>query len=214
MKPYDRISVRRAPGYREPEEVSILGEVKFAGSYALNLKSMRISDLIVKAGGLTLEAYPAGAYFQRKNNVLGTEVVGIDLPQILSSANSKDDLYLMDGDVLVIPKRLQTVKVTGNILNPLSLTYEPSRSILYYVSKTGGFNENTRKSKIYIKYPNGTTATTSSFLGFKNYPEVKPGAEIIIPQKPEKERTDQTAKWLGIASTMSTLAIAISYLIK
>ena len=213
LKPYDRISVRRAPGFREPEEASVLGEVKFAGSYALNLKSMRISDLIVKAGGLTQEAYPEGAYFQRINKVLGTEVVGINLPGILSNANSKDDLFLMNGDVLVIPKRLQTVKVSGNILNPLSLTYEPEKSIRYYIDKTGGFNENTRKNKIYVKYPNGTTATTRSFIGFRNYPAVKPGAEIIVPLRPEKEKFDQTGKWLAIASTLSSLTVAITAII-
>lgn len=214
LKPYDRISVRRSPGYRNPEEASIQGEVKFVGSYSLNLKSMRISDLIVKAGGLTAEAYPEGAYFQRKNDVLGTEIIGIELNKILANSNSKDDLFLMDGDILIIPKKLQTVKVTGNILNPLSMTYEPAKSVKYYVSRTGGFNEDTRKSKIYVKYPNGTTAITKSFLGFKSYPQVKPGSEIVIPQKPVKERSDQTAKWLGVASTMSSLAIAISYLLK
>lgn len=214
LKPYDRISVRRSPGYRDPEEASILGEVKFAGSYSLNLKSMRISDLVVKAGGLTSEAYPEGAYFQRKNDILDTEIIGIDLNKILANSNTKDDLYLMDGDILIIPKRLQTVKVSGNILNPLSLTYDPSKSVKYYVSRTGGFNEDTRKSKIYVKYPNGTTATTKRFLGIKSYPKVTPGSEIVIPKKPDKERPDQTAKWLGIASTMSSLAIAISYLLK
>lgn len=79
----------------------------------------------------------------------------------------------MNGDVLIIPKKLQTVKVTGNILNPMSMTYEEGKPLKYYIDKSGGFNERTRKSKIYVMYANGTTAVTKSFI-FRSYPDVKP----------------------------------------
>jgi protein involved in polysaccharide export with SLBB domain len=213
LEPFDRISVRKAPGYRQPEEVTVMGEVKFAGQYALNTKSLRISDLIAKAGGLTTDAYPEGAQFSRTNTVFGTEILGIDLDNILKHPDDQNNLFLMNGDHLSIPKKLQTVKVSGNVQNSMSLTYLPSQSLKQYVNMAGGFDESTNRRKIYVRYPNGTTATTKSFI-FRSYPNVKPGTEIIIPKKPEKQHIDNTGKWLGIASTMATIAIAISTLVK
>jgi len=212
LNPFDRISVRRAPGYREPEEVTIIGEVKYAGRYALNTKNLRISDLVEKAGGLTQEAYPEAAQFQR-NAGMGNEKIGIELHKILKGNDGKSDLLLTNGDVLIIPKKLQTVKVTGNILNPMSMTYEEGKTLKYYIDKSGGFNERTRKNKVYVMYPNGTTAVTKTFL-FRTYPKVKPGSQIVVPAKPEKQYTDNTGKWLAFASTMSSVAIAISYFLK
>lgn len=213
IEPFDRISVRKAPGFRQPEEVSIQGEVKFAGNYALNTKSLRITDLINKAGGITAEAFPEGAQFRRSNAVLGNEILGIDLDYIIKHPEDQNNLFLMNGDMLIIPRKLQTVKVVGNVQNPMSLTYIPAKTLKQYISMAGGFDESTNKRRIYVKYPNGTTATTSSFL-FRRYPDVKPGSEIIIPKKPEKQRGDNTGKWLSIATTMSTLSLAIATIAK
>jgi len=213
IQPFDRISVPTAPGYLQPGEVHIQGEVIRAGEYALNTRGMRITDLLNKAGGLTPDAFPQGAIFRRNSEVLGSEVVGIELQEIINNPNSRNDLFLMNGDVLTIPKRLQTVKVSGNVLNPLSLTFEPGKSVLYYVDKAGGFDEDTRKRKVYVKYPNGTTASTHGFL-FKDYPKVNAGTEIIVPRKPENNRPDQTGKWISITSALSSLAIAITAVLR
>ncbi len=93
------------------------------------------------------------------------------------------------------------------------MTYEEGKSLKYYIDKSGGFNERTRKNKVYVMYPNGTTAVTKTFL-FRTYPKVKPGSQIVVPAKPEKQYTDNTGKWLAFASTMSSVAIAISYFLK
>ena len=77
----------------------------------------------------------------------------------------------------------------------------------------GGYDEMARKSKTYVIYPNGTTASTSGFI-FRSSPEITPGSEIIVPKKPEKKGGDNTMKWISIASGMSTLAIAIVTLAK
>ena len=209
LQPYDQIYVRRAPGYHPAETVTILGEVKFPGSYVLDTKNLHISDLIEKSGGLTSDAYLPGAVFQRE----GAGNIGIDLEKILYQKDNKNNLLLVNGDLLTIPIKLQTVKVTGKILNPMSLTYEPGKTVKHYIELSGGFADNARKNKIYIKYPNGTTAITKTFI-FRSYPEVKPGSQIVVPLKPEKQKIDQTGKWLSIASTLSTIAVAVSYFLK
>lgn len=135
------------------------------------------------------------------------------LEDILKNPGSPFDYVLKDGDQVIIPEISQEVRISGEILNPLGLAYQKGRSLKYYIDRSGGFSSNALKRKTFVIYSDGTTQVTHSFFG-RNYPNIEPGCQIIVPQKPEKQRTDQTGKWLGIASTMATIAIAISTLLK
>jgi protein involved in polysaccharide export with SLBB domain len=229
--PFDKIFVRKAPGFNNIESVNIIGEVIYAGDYPLQNKKERISDLIKRAGGLTPEAYLKGATLSRRLTLrpeeletridlmkqdtslvlklYGTEMVGIDLSVVQKKPGSDFDLLLLPGDKINIPQKYQTVKVSGNVMNPIKLSYVEGQNLLDYVNNSGGFGSRTKKSNIYVIYPNGITKSTKGNFITRNYPSILPGSEIIIPQKPEKRNADQTGKWLAIASTLSSLAIAI-----
>lgn len=212
LKPFDRISVRRAPAFRENASVMIRGEVKYAGMFAIQNKHQRISDLVEMAGGLTPQSFLNGATFSRVSEELGNELIAIDLNRILKNPGGKEDLLLRNGDILDIPEQMQTVKITGNVQNPFSITYEEGKSAKYYIDKCGGFSSDALKRKVYVKYPNGATSSTKSFI-VKNYPEVLPGSQIVVPEKPEREGVS-TQTWLSIASTFSSIAVAIAAVLR
>ena len=68
LMPFDEVFVRKSPGYTEQQNVTIEGEVLFAGAYTLTKRNARLSDLFKKAGGSTKEAYLKGARLIRKAN--------------------------------------------------------------------------------------------------------------------------------------------------
>ena len=68
LQPYDVVAVRKKPGYQPQIQVQIEGEVVFPGAYVLENRNERISDVIKRAGGLTLQAYDQGGYITRNNN--------------------------------------------------------------------------------------------------------------------------------------------------
>ena len=68
LMPFDEVSIRKSPAYNELENVSIEGEVMFAGAYTLTKRNTRISDLFYKAGGATNQAYIKGARLIRRTN--------------------------------------------------------------------------------------------------------------------------------------------------
>ena len=68
LMPFDEVFIRKSPGYTEQQNVTIEGEVLFAGAYALTKRNARLSDLFNKAGGSTKEAYLKGARLIRKAN--------------------------------------------------------------------------------------------------------------------------------------------------
>lgn len=61
LEPFDRIFIRRSPGYEEQLTATIEGEILFPGEYSISNKDERISDIINRSGGLTPDAYPKGA---------------------------------------------------------------------------------------------------------------------------------------------------------
>lgn len=211
LEPFDRISVRQAPGYTGQGTVFISGEVKYAGGYALNNRSQRISDLVKLAGGITARAFPDGAIFIRNSEVLGIENVAVDLKEILRNPASADNLYLQPGDALHVPEYAQTVKIIGSVQSPFSIVYEPGKPLKYYIDRAGGFSSEAQKRKSYVIYPNGETSSTKSFI-VNNYPKVLPGSTIVVPVKPESKM--DTSTWLAIASTLSSIAVAVAVVLR
>lgn len=137
------------------------------------------------------------------------DMIGIDLEYILKNPGSESDLILFEGDIIQIPKQLQTVRMVGEVLLPTTARYIDSKGFRSYISKAGGFTESARRSKSYVIYANGDARRTHSFLGLKFYPNMEPGAEIVVPRKPQKEKLSAAA-WIGIASTLATLGILIN----
>ena len=140
------------------------------------------------------------------------DVIGINLEEILKNPGTGEDLILQEGDILRIPKELQTIRMVGEVLMPTTARYIRNSGLKNYISQAGGFTEEARKSKTYVIYANGDARRTHSLLMFKFYPSIEPGAEIVVPKKPQRERLS-TAAWLGIASSLATLGILVQSLI-
>ena len=68
LMPFDEVYVRKSPGYFKQQNVTISGEIMFAGDYTLTKKNERLSDLFHRAGGGTELAFIEGARLQRKVN--------------------------------------------------------------------------------------------------------------------------------------------------
>jgi protein involved in polysaccharide export with SLBB domain len=141
------------------------------------------------------------------------ELIGLDLPGILTNPYGPLDLILKEGDVLSIPKELQTVRMRGEVLFPTTARYDLTNRFSSYISKSGGFTDNARKGRLYVVYANGDVKRTNKFIFFNVYPKIEPGAEIIVPAKPERERLSPQA-WIGIATSLATLALIVNQLVQ
>ena len=242
IEPFDIINVRYTKGYESQKTVSISGEVKYSGSYTLINKDERISDLVERAGGFTDFAYVKGAALIRKTNKQYSEdilknmaltqgqganldglikmesnatefKVGIDLQEIIDNKGSNIDMFLREGDRLIIPSERQTVKVSGMVVKPSLIQFKDGQRLKSYVAKSGGFAETSKKSKLYVSYANGDIKTVKNFLFFNVYPKLAPGATIFVPAKREKESMS-TAEIMGITTSIATLGILIQTILR
>nr|WP_035805382.1 SLBB domain-containing protein [Lunatimonas lonarensis] len=141
-------------------------------------------------------------------NIRDIELIGIDLEAILRNPHGAEDLLLREGDVLSIPRELQTVRMRGEVLYPTSARYRPYSGFKDYISRAGGFTERSRRGRSYVVYANGDVQRTKKFLFINAYPPIAPGAEIIVPTKPEREPMSVQG-WVGLATSLTTLVILI-----
>lgn len=236
LRPNDVITIRRKPGFLKLESVTVSGEMQYPGPYVLQKREERVSDLIKRAGGFTPEAYPAGAFLKRYNlddtirlirkqtianiqqqlNDSSTQLtkniereydqIPLDFGKILSNPGSPDDVVLKSRDELIVPKYSAQVKISGSVLFPTQIAYSKSYSFKDYISSAGGVSDAGRKRKIYVIAANGKAQSTRSFLFFKNYPDIEPGSEIIVPAKEERTNRLTTGEVIGISSALASLA--------
>ena len=241
LEPFDEVYVRFSPGYQEQQVIKVNGEITFAGDYVLAEKNSRLSDIITKAGGITPDAYVKGASLKRQltedemrrletllqlsankqsrdSVALSLEnikdySVGIDLEKALTNPGSAHDVVLRDGDELYIPQFQSTVKISGAVTYPNSVTYTEGMSVKSCLSQAGGYNDIARKYPIVI-YMNGKVAMTRKrFIFFKHYPKVEPGSEIVVPAKTQQDRKTSLAEILSITSSTTSMAAMITSII-
>mgnify|MGYP000197400874 CR=1 FL=1 len=148
-----------------------------------------------------------------EEEILKNVYVGIKLDKILEEPGTQADLILEEGDVLRIPKQLQTVKVNGEVLYPVTTIFNQGRGFKHYISQGGGFSNKSLKRRSYVIYANGSVKSTSKMFFFNNYPAIEPGAELFVPQKDDK-RPLSAAEIVGISSGLASLAVIILNLIR
>ena len=237
LKPYDRVEVRRSPGYAPQETVAIDGEVLFAGTYTLRKRNERLSEFVTRAGGLIDGAYIKGAHLSRRlseselaarkealrlamsNNSenMGDSIaidkidlsnmynVGINLEKALANPGSDYDLVLMPGDSLYVPEKQSTVKISGDVMFPNAVIYEPGKKLSHYINQAGGYGQRAKKGKAFIVYMNGTVARAK-----RNTP-IEPGCHIIVPSKPQNGGIDWskiltlTTGFMSVATMVATI---------
>ncbi len=137
-----------------------------------------------------------------------SDLVGIELNKILEKPYEKGDLLVLDGDIINVPKELETVKVVGEVLNPNNVVYVKGKSLKYYVNQAGGFTDNALKKRVFVQYANGAVKGKDG-----GYPEVKPGAEIVVPKRAPRERMSAQG-WVGLGTGIASLAAIIVSLLR
>ena len=110
LMPFDEVMIRQSPAYVEQQNVSITGEVMFAGLYTLDRRNARLSELFKKAGGATDQAYLKGARIIRRANEqekqrmeavlkMQREEMQKNLLQLTASSNNSSALTQSSKDV-------------------------------------------------------------------------------------------------------------------
>ena len=240
LQAFDIISVKVNPFYKPQINVSIAGEVLNPGTYTLQNRSERISDLIKRAGNTLYTANLEGAKLIRRNYLSGTDLetiekiamsgkdssgilsnqerkpyreISIALTNIMNQPGSIDDILLEESDQIIIPMKDNMVSVYGEVFKQITISYEATKKLKNYIYDAGGVTASSNKQNIFVIYPNGKAANIKhTFLFFRKYPKITAGSRIFVPKEPEKKGTDSVKAGLIISSISAFVtAAALAY---
>lgn len=199
----DRVLVRSDPEYSERDFVTLRGEVRFPGDYALNEQDEPLSSVLERAGGVTPNGYPGGGQLVRDE-----ERFVLDLQRVL---RGDEDLGLRDGDEIVIPTTPNSVSVRGNVAQEGRIKYQEGADVDYYLERAGGVRDSTKN--IYLSQATGETRKVESGW-FARSPSVTDGAVIRVtkesppPDDPDGVDIGKTVRDVtGILSSALTIIV-------
>ena len=240
LEPFDVVSVRRSPVSAEPFTVRVEGEIAFQGSYTLQQKNQRLSDVVKEAGGIIPGAYVRGARLIRTMNEDERARMQDVIAMARQSASGAKDSISLD------QLALQTTYSVGihldeAIANPgcdedIELQ-DGDRLIIPRYNRTIRISGDVQKPntvafkdkknyKYYVEQAGGfgrRARKSHAYILYQNGTiakaskgDIEPGCEIIVPTKGPKDNSTLT-QWLGIGTSMASLAtmfVSIANLIK
>ena len=139
--------------------------------------------------------------------------VAIDLDEALAHPGEAADVLLRANDQLIVPQFSNTVKISGEVMYPISVNYKKGKGLSYYIKNAGGYGNKAHKSKTYAIYMNGATNKLGRRAGKD---EIQPGCEIVVPTKPKKEgmSTAEISVLGTSAASLTTMVVALINLLK
>lgn len=102
-------------------------------------------------------------------------------PTVLS-VRPELDIVLEPGDRLFMPKRPNSVLVTGDVLNPGAMQFLSGADVDDYIGRAGGFQQSADRARIFVVLPNGAARPVS--VSPFNYTRINipPGSAIVVPK--------------------------------
>lgn len=257
LQAFDRLSVKEISGWTQQSEVTLIGEVRFPGIYAIK-RGETLRSVIARAGGLTDLAFPQGAVFSRvelkrqeqqqieqmvqrmrldiagmalmttrAGLVGGESAIGIGqtlLSELQSTTavgrlvinleaaiharpGSSNDIFLENGDELIVPREQQEVMVLGEVQDSTSHLYHPELSRDDYINQSGGLTDQADRRRIYVVRADGNVVTGNRgwFRGGADV-QIHPGDAIVVPLNAEKLPT--LTLWQSASSIIFNIAFA------
>ena len=145
------------------------------------------------------------ALLEMKLNLKGTDAIPVDLEAALRKPGCNEDITLRPGDKLIVPEYSSSVKISGDVMFPVTISYKKGESLNYYIKRAGGYGNNARKNRVYAIYMNGSAKLLSHHSGS----DIQPGCQIVVPSKKNKNKMS-TAEILSIGSSSASIAAVVA----
>lgn len=136
--------------------------------------------------------------------------ISIDLNKALHEPEESENMLLEDGDILIVERNTNLVKVSGEVYFPTIIPYKKDASLKYYIQKSGSYTQVARKRGALVIYPDGKAKKVKHFLFFNAYPDVVSRSEIFVPPKSDKNKSRVSlGEWSVVVSSLAILANVI-----
>jgi len=99
---------------------------------------------------------------------------------VVANNGTVADILLQQGDTISIPRRSDSVLLSGEVFVTQAMLYRKSLRARDYISLAGGFTDQADKRRVVVIHPNGEVTADKN-------PIIRPGDEVIVmPKVPTK----------------------------
>ncbi len=140
--------------------------------------------------------------------------LAINLPAALDgsdSSNENYDVFLRNGDRLLVPRNQQEVSVIGEVNRPTSHLFRRGGGLADYIGRSGGYTSNADRNNVFIIKSNGEVISYgNSRWFFQEGARLEPGDSIIVPF--DARQTNYMTVWRDVSQILfniSTTLLAI-----
>jgi protein involved in polysaccharide export with SLBB domain len=231
LQPFDQVVVRLTPEYKMVRTIELNGQVKYPGTYVLDSKQTRLSDVIEKAGGLLSDADPFGCTMFRTYRNRGNISMNVR-DAVMHSGSNKSNPILFEGDVFNVNQLENTVSILENGTRMAqysthtdqdsikNIVFQGRKSAAWYIRNfAGGFITDADRNSVTVTLPNNEMRSTKRiFFFFRQYPIVESGSMITLHMddkkvqeklEPKEKKDLETTVSKGLNVLMSTLSIIL-----
>lgn len=131
------------------QQVLILGEVRSPGYYRFSIGD-RIIDAVAYAGGLLSTAQQDGVTLTRQTADGATEIVPVDLAELMENRFLSNNLPLEAGDIIIVPKANRSVLVLGEVRSPGYYTLSGTERLLDLLALAGGMTDSAQGDSVQL----------------------------------------------------------------
>ena len=190
LQNWDIVVIRQNPLFVTPAKVSFLGEINMPGVYTLQGKDETLNEVLIRAKGLSLDAFEYGLHLKRDDKQVALDDFNI---------------ILHDNDIITVPRHPGVVEVQGAVYQPRFIQFYNKKSLKDYIEGAGGFTTKANKFDITVVHANGEVEIKKLFRS----PTIREGSTIIVQLIEEKEDFDVTEFVSNIASLITSLATIV-----
>ena len=105
---------------------------------------------------------------------------------VIAQAESRGDLLLENGDILRVPAKDGLVLISGEVLFPNAVAFDPRLGLDDYVKRAGGYTQNADAARLVVARRDGSFAEASGekgFFGLEGDVVLRAGDEILVLPK-------------------------------
>ena len=192
---------------REQRQLGVLAERLRREIAGLSLQRSQAGDTVG-----TTQAIAAGESLLSEldsTQAMGRLVIDLDR-SLRATPGSSMDIFMKNGDTLVVPRRMQEVTVIGEVQNATSLLWIDGFTRDDYIERSGGVTQRADARRIYVIRANGSVAANEggSWFGRRGDLVIRPGDTIVVPLDAEEMRP--LTVWTSITQILYNIAVAVA----
>jgi protein involved in polysaccharide export with SLBB domain len=142
-------------------------------------------------------------YFVMKQNSRELNQVVVDFHRLMQEQRPEQNVVLVNGDSIVVPRKTDMVLVTGRVSNPGGVLYQAGAPLEHYIDKAGGYSWDaaSRRTKI-IK-------ATGAIKDDEEVRDLEPGDRIWVPRKKDTDFWQTFRQVVEMAAQLATVYLII-----